>query len=237
MSTEQLINELRDKIQRLEAFQRTQDAVVSTGLSALDELFPQKGIAAGTLVEWLSQSAGNGATTLALLLAGRLQKSGGAVVVIDDAQEYYPPAAAALGVNLSQTLLIQTRQRQDTLWAWEQALRSSAVAVVVGWLDPPNDRIYRRLQLAAETGGSVGFLLRGDLCRTEPTWAETRFLVETLPCGPPSSASRRLGLQLLYSRNGRSGRCLELELKDEAGVVHLVSTLAHPEAAPRAPPA
>ncbi|HWY88244.1 MAG TPA: hypothetical protein VNX28_16150, partial [Gemmataceae bacterium] len=158
----QLLRELKEKLRLLEKprspFQ--QATICSTGLEALDRLFPQGGFGRGTLIEWLSKSAGSGGATLALLLARQLQKNGGLFVVIDAERKFYPPAAEALGTSLHQTMVIQTSGARDLWWAWEQVLRSSAVAVAVGWLEKLPDRAFRRLQLAAEVGGTVGFLLR-----------------------------------------------------------------------------
>jgi hypothetical protein len=40
------------------------------------------------------------------------------------------------------------------------------------------DREFRRLQLAAETGGTLGLLVRPAQARDEPSWADLRLLVE-----------------------------------------------------------
>lgn len=231
-----LIGELRAKIQQLEGCRRRgADEVCAGGLGGLERLLPQGGLAGGGLTEWLSDEEGTGAATLALFLAARLQEQGGAVVVIDPRREFYPPAAQALGMVLERTVVVQTRQERETLWAWEQALRSSAVSATLGWLDRLNDRAFRRLQLAAETGGSVGFLVRPFSCHVEPTWAEARLLVEPLPSDSPLSfLKRRLRVQWLHGRGEVKAKSVELELSDETGVVHLAPSLAHSASAARA---
>jgi hypothetical protein len=92
--------------------------------------------------------------------------------------------------------------------------------------------------LAAETGGSLGFLLRPASCRAAPSWAEVRLLVSpvTAPrlsrkpsCFPYASASdivRRLRLEVLHGRGGVDGQVIELELSDEADSVRLAARLA-----------
>ncbi len=217
-----LLEELREKIQRLEGPQSPREPVCSTGFSELDRLLPQGGLACDALTEWVS-AEGSGAATLALLLVVHLQKRNGPVVVIDDRREFYPPAAQMLGLALEQTLVVQTCREKDTLWAWEQALRSAAVAAVLGRVDRLNDRTFRRLQLAAEAGAAAGFLLRPTSCLAEASWAEARFLVEALPgeCRS-SSLARRLRVEVLYCRGGSAGRSIELELCDETDPVRLV---------------
>ncbi|MBM4072031.1 MAG: hypothetical protein FJ271_24360 [Planctomycetes bacterium] len=176
-------------------------------------------------------------------------KENDVLAVIDGPGEFYPPAAAGLGIALERLVLIRPRNERDALWAWEQTLRSGAVAIVLGWLDVFNDRAFRKLQLAAETGGSLAFLLRPASRRDEPSWAEARFLVSSRTrASSASSASKagachpslalraqRLCVELLYARGGAGGGIIELELSDEeneAGLVSVVSGLAHPAAAP-----
>jgi protein ImuA len=235
-SRAQLMEELKEKLRLLEKPPTAGQGkdVCSTGLEALDRLFPQGGLVPGSLIEWLSESVGSGAATLALILARQLQRQGGLLVVIDAERTFCPLSAEAFGTPLHQTMVIQTSGARDLLWAWEQVLRSTAVAVVMGRLEKIPDRAYRRLQLGAEAGGTVGFLLRPESCRAEPAWAEARFLVEALPSGGPKSRlARRLRIELLRARGGCSGGSIELELNDEESAVPLVSLVAHPASAAR----
>src|SRR5262245_38564057 len=134
------IQNLRDQLLQMERAQSRPkaNATVSTGLAALDSLLPSDGLTGGTLLEWVAASEGSGAMTLALLLAARAQESGGVVVVIDPRREFHPPAARALGLSLGRTLILQPGSAKDVLWAWEQALLSPAVAVVLGELERLN---------------------------------------------------------------------------------------------------
>ncbi|MCI0378798.1 MAG: hypothetical protein L0215_14415 [Gemmataceae bacterium] len=246
----ELIQNLKEQLRRLERHERRADdaAVISTGLAGLDRLLPEGGLEPGTLIEWLSAGEGNGAATLALVLAARVQQRG-AVVILDERREFYPPAAAALGIDLTRTVVVQPAQPRDALWALEQALRSRAVAVAMNWVEKLNDRAFRRLQLAAEAGGSLGFLLRPAACRAAPSWAAARFLVQAVPlvgqtflsatagknaCPTFPSPGRRLRIELLHRRGGPSGGAVDLELGDEAGSMRLVSPLADPAPARRA---
>jgi cell division inhibitor SulA/protein ImuA len=68
----------------------------------------------------------------------------------------YAPALASAGVNLARVLLVHPRTRQEALWATEQALRSGTCSAVLAWLQSPDDRALRRLQLATEAGESWG---------------------------------------------------------------------------------
>src|SRR5262249_55823997 len=184
-----------------------------------------------------------------------------ALVVIDSRREFYPPAAANLGILLERTVVVQPRLGRDALWAMEQSLRSEAVSVALGWVQELQDRTARGLQLAAESGGGVGFLLRPLACRAEPSWAEVRLRVECVEdrgsriedrkpqssilhpqssiLNPHTLQIRRFRIEVLHCRGGVSGTALDLEWDDETGDlqksdVHLASRLARSAAATRA---
>src|SRR5262249_34700587 len=68
------IEDLRERLRQLEyAHRPVRESTVSTD-TPLDQLLPGKGLAAGTLIEWLDEQEGSGAATLALVVtAGLLQ--------------------------------------------------------------------------------------------------------------------------------------------------------------------
>jgi hypothetical protein len=234
-SRPELIASLRERLRQLENEGRppTEGPTAPTE-TALDRLLPDHGLPWGALTEWLSDGDGSGTATLALAVSARLLRDGGALVVVDRQREFYPPAAAALGVPLPRTVLIQPDTVRDALWALEQSLRSSAVAVAWCWLGSLDPRVFRRLQLAAEAGGGLGFLLRPAACRAEPSWAQVRLLVEAAPAPRPSSAGRRLRVQLLKGRGAAGGKAVELEVRHEADPVRVVAPLADPAPRPAA---
>jgi protein ImuA len=208
----EIIQELKERLRQTErAHRQVRDPVFPTE-TALDQLLPDQGLEWGRLVEWLSDGEGTGVVTLALTVAARLMRRGGVLVVIDGKREFYPPAAAGLGISLEHTVIVQPANDRDALWALEQSLRSSSVAVVLAWLGKLNDLTFRRLQLAAEAGGSIGMLLRPGHCRKQPSWAAVRLLVNALPT-LPSSSGRRVHVELLYCRAAVSGGMVEVELR------------------------
>lgn len=195
-----------------------------TGIDSLDALLPSGGLHRGTLVEWLAEGEGAGAETLALIAATQATRSGGALVVVDHRQTFYPPAAAALGRNLDEIVLVRPRTAGDALWALEQSLRCPGAAVVLCRLDRLHNRGVRRLQLAAETGGTIGFLMRPAAVRSLPSWADVRLLVTPLPSSTPSG--RRLRLEIIRCRKGTGGGAVDVEINHETGSVRPVSPLA-----------
>lgn len=234
----QLIQDLRERIQGIEAGgQRTGGCCASSGIEALDRLLPNEGLKRGTLIEWVSdgEGEGSGAATLALTVAAHLLREDGTFVTIDHTGDFYPPAAAFLGIPLERTILVRPENRKAALWAWEQALSCPGVTATFGWIDAIDDRVLRRLQLAAESGGGWGFLLRPPDSQAAPAWAATRIRVSPLSwlaaTRRVSEAERSANLlaRHLQVSLGR-GQTIEVELSDEARDVSLLSELADPTA-------
>ncbi len=254
------VQTLRRQIARIETLRRRPDEPpVSSGCPPLDGILPEGGLHRGTLTEWLADGDGAGATTLAVLAAREACRQGGTLVVVDADGGFYPPAAVRLGIAPEQLLLVRADQRADHDWALDQALRCPAVAAVMAWPESPagrlDDRTFRRLQLAAEAGGSLGLLVRGrPTCGRRPPgptcgcWSSrsrpTRKKGTVPICrnGPKGAwhkwglspfSTRRLRIVLLRCRGGREGRSIELELDDES---HPLFTAA-PESRRPMPPA
>lgn len=214
--TPETIDKLQTRIRCLEKTCRAKDEeIISSGCDALDRLLPLGGFERGSLVEWLSSGPGSGAATLALLNARQTCRDGGVLVVPDRDRQVYPPAIAAWGLDLAKVIFIYPKNKRDQFWAWDQALRCPGVAAVWGWVDQIDPRQFRRLQLSAETSGSIGLLLRPIEMRSQPTWADVRLLVEPLP----SKRHRRMQVKLLRSRGRADGDCVQLELDEWTGQV------------------
>ena len=230
----EIVQTLQEQVRKLEGARRPQVAPISCGIGPLDRLLPAGGFQPGTLVEWLAGSAGSGASTLALLAAREACRSGKSLVVVDPQRRFYPPAAAAWGVDLSNSIVICPDNDKDHHWAVDQSLACPGVGAVLCWPERLDGKTFRRLQLAAESGGSLGLLVRPSRARGQPSWAEIRLLVEPRV----ADTGRRLRVELLRCRGAAGGRAVELNISDgtgkihEANSLHLASELAHP-AAPR----
>jgi len=205
-STEALVATLRRQVARLESAALPEDdRPISTGIKALDRLLPAGGLRRGTLVEYLSPGEGCGAGTLAISAARQACGEEKALVVVGTsngarsgpATWFYPPAAAAWGIELSRLILLRPANQQDALWALDQALRCPGVGAVWAACDRLDVRALRRLQLAAETGGTLGLLFRPDRLQGQPTWADVQWRVSPR-CRerPPRRSDRALPLLL-----------------------------------------
>jgi protein ImuA len=261
VNREALISSLRREVEKLEGGRAAEDQRrISTGVTALDRLLPGGGLARGTLVEYLSGSAGDvvvgggGAATLSLGTAREACGEGRALVVVEresskfkvqssklgerrleaGGQEsmgrFYPPAAAAWGIDLSALLVLRTANEADAVWAFDQALRCPGVGAVWGVWDRLDVRDFRRLQLAAEVGGTIGLLIRPARLRRQPTWAEARFLVSPrsmvgsskfkvakLPAFDFLISTWRLEVAVVRCRGAADGQKVVLELDEMSG--------------------
>lgn len=192
---------LREAIRRLEhTSARPTQAPVAIA-PAIDAVLPGGGLARGALHEVFAADAG-AATGFAALLAGR---AGGPVLWVAPAmaEKPYPPGLAAFGLD-SADLLVAQALPADLLWTVEEALRCPALAAVIFLGAAPGLAAARRLQLAAEAGGTLGLLLRPDAALPPPGPAHTRWRVAALPGQGPVHAlgPSRWRLQLLRARGG-----------------------------------
>ena len=90
--------------------------------------------------------------------------------------------------------ILQANRAAEVL---EQALRSDGSALVLGWVAGAEGAQLRRLQLAAEAGGSIGILFRPQASREQPSVAALRLQL---------SAGRYGEIEVLKSRGGRPQR-------------------------------
>jgi hypothetical protein len=161
-----------------------------------------------------------------------------------------------LGIDLAQVIVVRPQGSQDHAWALDQVLRTRGVAALWSLVEDQDDHTLRRWQLAAETTGALGLLVRPLRVRDEPSWAELRLLVEPVAQLQHGGRNRRLRVTLVRSRAGQIGRAVELKIatpdvpldeqpeleeslafrrgtRHETRVVHLASQLAAAKAGRR----
>jgi len=198
--------------------------VVSTGIDALDDILPDRGLLRGTLCEWIAAESGSGAVTLAMQVARGAQLEG-PLVIVDGANRFYAPALSASGINLQETILVRPKSRIDELWAVEQSLRCPGVGAVLYRIDSLKTQDFRRLQLAAESGPAIGILIRTMSSQKQPGWADMRVLVTPVPA-PAQLFCRRLDVRCLYAKGCLTEKAVELDMCDETGAVRLAAGLS-----------
>ncbi len=135
-------------------------ATLPSGFPALDAALPGRGWPQGALTEMLIEREGIGELRLALPALVQVQTQKRDVVWIAPPHRPYAPALAAAGLDLARFFVVRCRDAKDALWAYEQALRAPECGAAFAWLAAHDDRVLRRLQVAAREGGTWGVLWR-----------------------------------------------------------------------------
>jgi cell division inhibitor SulA/protein ImuA len=166
-----------------------------SGLAVLDAVLPDGGWPRGAVTELMPDAFGVGEIGLLLPALASLSQAGQPLAWVAPPQLPCAMGLAQGGIALAQLLLVAARDDRATLWAAEQALRCSGLGAVLLWPAAATDRCVRRLQLAAEAGGTSGFLFRPATAAAAPSPAALRLRLRP----------RREGLEvrIIKARGGR----------------------------------
>ncbi len=189
-----IVQQLRDRLER-DKQRRARRAgwtrrFTPTRLAPLDSALPHGGLPCGAITEILADGFGVGAMSLAIRIAGNTLRQtavhaasagsaedGRRIVLIDTFKDFYPPAVRQHGVALDRLIVLRVTRAREVLWAVEQALRCSAIAAVIASFVQLEECDSRRLQLAAESSGCLGLILRSASHRSK-SFAATQMLIE-----------------------------------------------------------
>ncbi|CAM2143475.1 protein ImuA [Pararobbsia alpina] len=153
---------------------------VSSGHALLDAQLPDGGWPRAALTELLSARPGCGemrllAPALAELTAHPLAPRH--AVLISPPYVPYAPALAAAGIALDKLVWVDAHNA-DALWAAEQALRHDGVGAVMLWLPRAQPAALRRLQVLAQDGSALAFLMRPATAAAQSSPAPLRLKYE-----------------------------------------------------------
>ena len=135
-------------------------AAVPSGYAALDAVLPGRGWPQGALTEVVLEREGIGEIRLTLPALARVQAGGRDVVWIAPPHRPYAPALVQGGLDLARLVVVRCTAPQDALWAFEQSLRAPECGAAFAWLGTQDERVLRRLQVAAREGRTWGALWR-----------------------------------------------------------------------------
>ena len=183
-----IIATLRAQISAIEQTHGTSplSSCLPFGVPRLDACLPGQGLATGAVHELFAggPAVEHGAAP-ALFVAAVLARRTGPVLWIMARRDLYSPALARAG--LDPTRLVFIHARRGALRAMEESLRHPGLAGVVCEHEGRLDLVAsRRLQLAAEATGALGFILRrsprfDDPALSAPSAAATRWRITALP--------------------------------------------------------
>jgi hypothetical protein len=186
---------------------------VTSGFAALDAELAGGGWPLGAVSEILVRRAGGGELTLLMPTLRRLSQEGKWLAFVAPPYIPYAPALLRAGVDLTHALLVQPGDVRDALWAAEQALRAASGGAVLLWAQDIDTQPLRRLQLAAEAGGSLAFVFRSIRYAEESSPAALRLRLKAL-----NQRVRRLEVALLKRRGGWPTGPIVLEVDDALGM-------------------
>ena len=187
---------------------------IPSGHALLDAALPDGGFPAAALTEIFVPSVepiatampGLGELALVLPALARLSREPRLIVFVAPPEVPYAPAFVAAGFDLERLVVVRPRDGRDAAWAAEQALRDGSASAVLAWIDHALITTLRRLQLAAETGGSLGVLYRPWAARRSASPAALRLALGPAPTG--------LRVDVLKCRGSSQRARLELPLDD-----------------------
>ena len=251
-STFQKLEHLSRQIREMETAGRPTQECISSSCRTMDRHLPHGGYARGSMLELLRSGPGSGVSSIALMIARQAIVDGKYLVVIDPQRQFYPPAMKSLGIPLERIIALQPANHADAIWGLAQVLRCSAVGAVIAEVGPLEDRVARKLQLAAEQGGGLGIFLRdARSARSQPSWADVQWLVRS---ATPEHNTHNLemqhqdvrwfNLELARCSGGRTGARLTVGVnghgqwidapttqgahREHASALHLAAQLAQP---------
>jgi protein ImuA len=234
------IADLRDQIERIGSTGARRGAVLPFGVAAIDAKLPRGGLALGALHE--VAGGANGAVDAAaacLFAAGIAARTGGQVLWCYSQVDLFTPALAQCGLTEDRVVFFEANDDDTILGCCEEALRHGGLTAVVAEVAKLSRTASQRLQMAAETTGSLAIALRrwkrqGDARDFgQPTASYTRWRVTETNSAPLPVRGVGRARWLLELMRCRGGDCAEFEIEacDAKGLIALSSDLADRSAA------
>ena len=216
---------VREHIRLLERGVPEGSGVLKLGISEIEERLPWRGLLRGALHEIVGDPAAGLGFVAALLGSGSPDSAVLWCRARGNGSLPYGPGLTRFGITPDRFVLLRVERKADAFWAMEEALRCRRLAAVLGQGAEPTPIEARRLQLAAEAGGTPAFLLLPPSARPPPSIAVTRWRVDSASSRPPFGGRPCWRVALTRCRSGGEGEWL-VEWDDEALRLDLVAALA-----------
>ncbi|HEX8584021.1 MAG TPA: protein ImuA [Allosphingosinicella sp.] len=210
------------------------------GVEAIDSRLAGGGLAGGALHEAAPDRSGlpdDAAATL--FLASIAARTDGPILWALGRRDLFAPGLALAGLDPNRVLYAECGRDEDVLAVMEEGLRHGGLGAVVGEVARVPMAATRRLQLAAEEGGTLALMLKRWRKTeidplAEPSAAVTRWRVACAPSSPlpvPGLGRARWSLSLARQRGGEPHHWT-LECPDDTGSLAVPADAQH-----RPPPA
>jgi protein ImuA len=171
--------------------------------------FPNEIFAFAAMHEFLVDGKETLAATRGFLSAilSTLMQKGGTSIWISPIANIYPPALVQYGLKPEHIIFLYPTNEKDLLWTLEEVLKFDGLSAVVAEIKGLNFTQSRRLQLAVEQSGLMGFLLRNDtvpsVSASVSRWRISS-LPSSLPGGMPGVGFARWNAELVRMRTKKS---------------------------------
>lgn len=207
-----VLDDLRERIARLEGAAARKAVTLPFGISEIDDRLPGGGLAYSSVHE----VAGGGSGTVdgaaaALFAAGVAARTQGKVLWCMTRPDLFAPALAQAGLHPDRVIFVEGDKEEDVLSACEEGLGFGGFGAVVAELVRLPMTASRRFQLAAEKGRSLGLVVRRWRRQSEasdygqPSASTSRWRVSVLPSEPlpvPGLGRARWLLELMRVKGG-----------------------------------
>lgn len=234
-SANAVVADLRDRIRQFDGRALRDRAVLPFGVPEIDERLPGGGLALASLHEVCGggNDAVEGAAAM-LFAAGIAARTKGQVLWCLTRPDLFAPAMMQAGLAPGRVIYVEAGDEKSLLLCFEEGLRHGGLGAVVAEVARLSMTASRRLQLAAEAGGTLGIALRRFRHRREadafmlPSAAVTRWRVSMRPSVPlpvPGIGRAQWLLELTRCRSGETAE-FEVEASDAEGRIAFSSRLA-----------
>jgi len=166
---------------------------ISTGYEMLDNILPSRGWPVNALVEVVCPRWGIGELQLLLPALIKVSQQSRRLIWIAPPFVPYAPGLLNSGIVMEQAIVIpEEKVTTSASWTMEKILKTQSCGIAMSWPKRLQDKTVRRLQLAAETGNSLGFLFR--TVEAKSSAAALRLRV--------TSSAEGLQIEILKARGG-----------------------------------
>ncbi len=165
----------------------------STGFPALDAILPGQGWPQSGLMEVITPCWGHGELQLLIPLMRDVVAAGQWILWVSPPFHLYAPALQQAGIDTEQILLVDLQTScKDALWTMEKALQNRHCGLVLAWQNWLPGKVLRRLQLAADTGDTLGVLFKHTDSKYSPS--QVCLQVKDIPSADPRVSESEITL-------------------------------------------
>ena len=130
-----------------------------TGYPQLDAILPTRGWPQNAMMEIITPHWGMGELQLLMPFMRSITEQGKWILWISPPYLLYAPALVRASIDIKQVLVVQLENScKEVLWTIEKALQTESCGLVLAWQNWLPNKVIRRLQLAAESGQTLGAL-------------------------------------------------------------------------------